>query len=638
MASSTALNEALACVALGYISTVERPTLIRFYNVIKKGSSDWDQIIKNCEISQRNHSTYQEEFKDVKGKMNPWIESSYKTAKEIEKVLNLKGHLNEYIFSRVERNLNHKAYWIKQKAISGIKKHAKLIFDQNVGIMGTATPDKINISDIAIIKKNSKIYDELEKLIQNTDVSQAALKRNLKSNKNLLTLHEYRNLLITGWKNKEIFSVSLKAIKPATTVPVKIINAPTGLITKSKQDKLALFLSLLVRIAKKGGNTFQEFKDKIDEMIQIKPVVFTAADRLHVHFEFLYENEDERKFHIFTNFGEGNAIHFVPEGSSSASGEGGITITYFNTLSQRFPELKNFFEKLSKIRLDFFIEACKEFDVDYHDILDKLGSKSMKSNAYHSSFYLAKDYGKLIDVMLGVNNIYRIGQISVKTVKVGNQIQKVYYAKIKNKIKEVDEDGRPIYDEKGKAIERMVIRDDFNDIKDGQPGKTYPIRIQSSLSHISALKKFFEDYTNYLSQQRGSMGRFLAISEKSKGDMKSKKEKIKENIDKLVRRQKDPKLQKMARKTAIQNVLKETEFAKPTFKKSYALLTNAEFGFLFSKHQKMVEEILKKQILLSLYSAASGRGYIILDGKKFSANDYYEKNTSSPPPILKIGR
>ena len=39
-------------------------------------------------------------------------------------------------------------------------------------------------------------------------------------------------------------------------------------------------------------------------------------------------------------------------------------------------------------------------------------------------------------------------------------------------------------------------------------------------------------------------------------------------------------------KQAIKDVLHETKFAKPIYKKSYALLTNAEFGFLFSKHQE----------------------------------------------------
>ena len=86
----------------------------------------------------------------------------------------------------------------------------------------------------------------------------------------------------------------------------------------------------------------------------------------------------------------------------------------------------------------------------------------------------------------------------------------------------------------------------------------------------------------------------------------------------------------------IREVLNEVKYSQPTYKKSFALLTNAEFGYLFAKYQNYIEEILKKQILLSFYAAASGRGYIIFDGKRFAADDYYEKNVS-PPPFLKVG-
>jgi hypothetical protein len=79
----------------------------------------------------------------------------------------------------------------------------------------------------------------------------------------------------------------------------------------------------------------------------------------------------------------------------------------------------------------------------------------------------------------------------------------------------------------------------------------------------------------------------------------------------------------------------KTPFATE-YKKSYALLCNAEFGFFFAEHQADVEEILKKQVLLSFYAAASGRGYIIFDGKRFSEDDIYEKKVA-PPPFLKVG-
>ena len=89
-----------------------------------------------------------------------------------------------------------------------------------------------------------------------------------------------------------------------------------------------------------------------------------------------------------------------------------------------------------------------------------------------------------------------------------------------------------------------------------------------------------------------------------------------------------------ARKNLVRKSLRSVK--DPIYKKSYALLTNAEFGFFFAEHQADVEDILKKQVLLSFYAAASGRGYIIFDGKRFSEDDIYEKSVA-PPPFLKVG-
>jgi hypothetical protein len=45
---------------------------------------------------------------------------------------------------------------------------------------------------------------------------------------------------------------------------------------------------------------------------------------------------------------------------------------------------------------------------------------------------------------------------------------------------------------------------------------------------------------------------------------------------------------------------------------------------------------VKKQVLLSLYAAASGRGYIVFEGKKFEMDDYFEKDVKGAP-YLKVG-
>ena len=56
-------------------------------------------------------------------------------------------------------------------------------------------------------------------------------------------------------------------------------------------------------------------------------------DRLQVYFDFKDNGKTSGskivEYHIFTNFGSGNAIHFVPKGSKSASGEGGYHCKLF---------------------------------------------------------------------------------------------------------------------------------------------------------------------------------------------------------------------------------------------------------------------------------------------------------------------
>ena len=618
MAAGTALNESLACIALGYIANEENHSLEGFHTMITKttGSSGlWGKVIARCELSDRTVSKYRDAYKDVGNQPNPWIYTSYQSAIQIENKLNLKGKLKNYKFSKVERNVNYDAYWLKQKATSGIKKYSKAQL-KNPGILATLHADKVNIGDIFIIKEDSKQFDKIKKLIEDTDVTATVLKNNILNQKQLLTMQLYRDLMIEAWKDKEIFSVSLKALdEKQKNVPVKVYNLPTSLsrtITEREQDEFALYLTYLIKIAKSSGNTFGEFKIAIDSFVQIKPVVFTAADRLLVHFDLVYGKHERKKYHIFTNFGSGNAIHFVPEGSKSASGEGGITINYFHTLAKNFPELKVFFEKLKDARSHFFDEACKEYGVNSKTIMEKLGSQSMTSGLYDSSLYLAKHYGDLIDEMLGEKNIFRIGQV----VRRGND----YYAKINDKMEKMDEDGNVVLNAKGKPVMVHVTEE----------------KKILNPTNLSILQKFFGDYTAYLSKQKGSMGKFLGASEKGKTDMNKKITSIRGKIEKLAKKEKDPKKREQARKQAIKDVLHETQFATPTYKKSYALLTNAEFGFFFAKHQTHVEEVLKKQVLLSFYSAASGRGYVIFDGKRFSEDDIFEKNVA-PPPFLKVG-
>jgi len=135
------------------------------------------------------------------------------------------------------------------------------------------------------------------------------------------------------------------------------------------------------------------------------------------------------------------------------------------------------------------------------------------------------------------------------------------------------------------------------------------------------------------------MGGLLGKSVSFKKAIRDSIEKQRKLIQKETTRKKEPISESQAKQklsSKIREIITESKKTVPTFKKSYALLTNAEFGFFFAKHQRIIQEILKKQVLLSFYAAASGRGYIIFDGQRFESDDYFQQNVS-PPPFLKVG-
>lgn len=569
--ASTSLNESLACVALGYVTYKKDHSLEDFHRMITQTSGNlWNQVISRCELSDRAINTYRSAFPDKNGSMNPWISTSYRTADQIVKSLKLQN-LIDYKFAKVEKDRNNRAYLLKQRVTSAIKAYSKEVM-KAPGILATLNADKVNIGDIMIIKNDSQIFNTIERLVENTDVTTSKLKRAILENeKEFLTMERYRNLMVEAWKYNEIYSVSLKQLdEKSDTIPVKISNLPSSLsrtVKEKEQDDFAAYVSYLIRIAKGSGNTYKQFEDAVNKFVSIKPIVFTSQDRLLVYFDLVYKNEQIKKYHIFTNFGTGNAIHFVPKGSKSASGEGGITVNYFYTLVKNFPKLKVFFQELTDARLYHFEQACKKNNLNPKDINKDLGSNSMYSGKYNSSLYLAKNYEDLANKMFSGKNAY--GYLSKNNAELTSNVQT------------------------------------FSD--------------------------FFDNYTAYLSKTPGSMGKFLGIAKKSKVAIRGKISKIKKDIE--MEKKKKGYLTKEDKIKVLDKY--KTQFSTE-YKKSYALLTNAEFGFFFAEHQADVEDILKKQVLLSFYSAASGRGYIIFDGKRFSEDDIYEKSVV-PPPFLKVG-
>ena len=98
------------------------------------------------------------------------------------------------------------------------------------GILATLNADKVNIGDIMIIRNHSQIFNTIEELVENTDVTVPKLKRTILENeKEFLTMERYRNLMIEAWKGGEIYSVSLKQLdEKSDNIPVKISNLPSS--------------------------------------------------------------------------------------------------------------------------------------------------------------------------------------------------------------------------------------------------------------------------------------------------------------------------------------------------------------------------------------------------------------------------
>jgi hypothetical protein len=635
--ATTALNESLACVALGYIAYVKGHNLEHFNKLINKElpttNAVWKTIVDHCQISETSIDRYYSVYKnDDDGKMNPWIYTSYQTAISIKNSLSISS-LKGYIFSRVEKAGTPDAYVLKQKATSAIKKYAKewaKETGQSEGILGKLNADKINIGDIFLIKANSTIKDDLINLIKESDVSPGKIRKKIKDRfKNpkdynfektgLLTPRIYRAKMVQAWRSKQIISVSLKALDTKSpTIPVTIKNT-SGINNLNYEeiykDEFAEYLSGLILIAKNQG--LSKFEEAVGNFVTIDYDAnqFTSSDRLLVHY-YLNYGAQQKKYHIFTNFGSGNAIHFVPEGSKSASGEGGITINYFYTLVQQFPQLTNFFKELSEIRKNTIEAAFNYYNTDFNKVNEKLTSK-LTSARLHKVFYTSAEYGRLIDEMLGAPGIHKLGDIK----KNSNEWKAIISINEEQTFYVLDADGNTV-----EQTKKVKVYDDSMTIVD----KT----------NVYILQKFFADYTAKLSNARGSMGGLLGKSVVFKKSIRDSIEKERKKIMKQTTRKKDPLPEAKAKQQVsakIREIVMESKKAVPTFKKAYALLTNAEFGFFFAKHQTIIQEILKKQVLLSFYAAASGRGYIIFDGQRFAADDFFQQNVS-PPPFIKVGK
>ena len=209
--------------------------------------------------------------------------------------------------------------------------------------------------------------------------------------------------------------------------------------------------------------------------------------------------------------------------------------------------------------------------------------------------------------------------------------------------------------------------------------------VKIDFKRMLVLEHFFDEYTKFLSNNNSQMGKYFGLSETTKQSLitqgrnmyqeferiyntaslskkevkldQKKNQALKKEIEKIkggtgpeTRKLKNERISNAISLTSTElnsikkNAIKEarswktkkySKFEK-TYKKGFALLANAEFGYMYSEYADEINELVKKQVLLSLYAAASGRGLIVFDNKRFEIDDYFEKDVKGSP-FLKVG-
>ena len=610
MADTTKQNEDLACVALGYLSFYRDATYEDFYNFIQAPGQDWNKVKNVCQLVVTTSGEFQRRFANEE----EWIKGSYMTALAIRQRLNL--NLSNYIFCGVGSNTKgiskhgvrgNIGEILKTKAASAIAKLYKFKTGKSSGIIANLNPDKLNISDIFLCPRanNAKLTKFL-RIIKNADeikTETASIKSVLKDltdekdilkykgkiiSKSNLTVARYTRIMNSFYQSKDVIGVSLKKIYP---VPDDVSKVPfsfhsSGNIPDEKSDDEFLqFVGQLLKLAKRGDVKFPEFEKAIDEFITLDGnIKFTSNDRLEVKYTFNYKN-NHKPYNIFTNFGAGNNFYFQPD-KAGGYHEGGTTITRFEDLCDEFPQLKIFFSNLSKKREYYFNKACINNGFQNSNQIYQIRKvpNNLKLSSVNKTIFASGNYEKLISKILETTQ-GKIGAV----VSTENGKTKVLTGALIAKGKTKTSPAERYYRAKYESVET---------------------------NYLKVLEQFYEEYTQFLSKSN-RMGKFVNLKNITLNEMnnlvsEANRAKSKEETDKIMKK------------------------AVGKIQKSYAILANAEFGYIFSNHNMQIRKILKKKMILSLYALATGRGFIIFNGRRFKMDDIYAEDLKTPI-YVKVG-
>lgn len=620
MAGTTKENEDLACVALGYLSLYPNATYEDFYNFIQSPGQDWNRVKNLCDLEVTTSGAFQRRFSNQK----VWMEGSYYTALAIKE--NLKINLSDYYFCGVGSNTKgvkkHGANGnigeiLKTKSASAISKLYKFKTGENSGPIAKLNADKLNISDIFLIKKQASHIEKFINVINKADdiktgtsgikqilkemVNQqdiAKIKGSMVSKANL-TVDRYVRIMNALYEKKEVIGVSLKKLDPVPksvgSVPFSIKGSSKGSQQTNSDDEFLDVVSVLVKLAQNGDTKFSEFEQAINEFVTLDDdIKFTSNDRLDVYFYLKYKGT-KKKYKIFTNFVEGGNFHFVEVGGKGHAGEGGITIERFRDLSYEFPQLKTFFTNLSKKREFYFDKSCKSNGLSgFSEAYRKYKiPNNLKLSSENETIYRSTNYEKFINLILNVKTTAK-GTGSTLT-SVGAKL------------------GPGSKPGTTKVLTGSITKKGGSKLsKDEKRFRTVQTE-EIDTTNLQIIEQFFEEYTSFLGRNGSGMGSFAGLKSTTlnKIDAAINKSQTSDDISKLIKSM------------------------QVSMKKSYALISNAEFGYIFANYNKQIKQILKKKVLLSLYSVASGRGFIIFKGKKFKADDIYGGLKS--PIYVKVG-
>lgn len=615
MAGKTKYTEDLVCIALSYLSLYPDSSKEDFYKFIQSpGLLDWNKVLNNCQLIVTNNADYQKKFKGE----DEWVYGSFLSALSIKENLNL--NLSNYIFCGVSPNtkgakniygFSDIGNILKTKAASTIAKLYKFRTGKTDNIIAKLNADKLNISDIFLCAKprNTDLYNFLKLINASYDlnVNTKLIKDTLKSlvgnpnevfkyknnviSKYDLNIEKYVGIMNDFYVKNNVIGISLKKIsnsaKNYRDVPYAILGSDSKLPTETSEDKFFQFVALLIKLSK--NKTFNEFEEEINKFITFNDdVQFTTKDQLYVNFSFNYGNKSS-PYRIFTNFGSKNNFYFQPINATGYH-EGGITIERFIDMTYEYPSVVKLFKNMANKREEYFNSACESYGLSAIEVYrNKNISSTYRLSNTNKLIYSSTKYEKFISLILNLSRGQSKIDIASNIENEKNKYMKVMSGKLVVKGKTSTNSAQRYYKMRTENIE---------------------------VKYAKILTEFYDKYTKYLSNG-SDMGKFGSLKSGSRKEMEKNVEKIKnaKNVNEF----------RNMSKSAVLN-----------FSKSYALLTNAEFGYIFTKHNREITELIKKKMILSLYSLATGRGFITFKGEKYKLNNIFIEDFRTPR-YVKIG-